>query len=286
MQGWIKVHRCIKKNWLWQDKPFSKGQAWIDLIMMMNHEDRKVLIGNELILVERGSRITSIRKLCDRWGWSNTKLKNFLKILENDGMLIVKSDTKKTIITVVNYNDYQSKDDSKNDAEATDERHESDTKATRKHTNKNVKNYKNEKNDKEDIKDIVELKFNEESIQYRLANYLKKYILKNNPKARVPGLKDMDKWSIHIDRLIRLDGRTDEEVKKVIQWCQKDSFWMTNILSTQKLRKNFDTLFLQMNNERSKKSNGKGKQFETNTEKIIDSVDAVKRFLEMEDEDG
>ncbi|WP_207707283.1 hypothetical protein [Crassaminicella thermophila] len=96
----------------------------------------------------------------------------------------------------------------------------------------------------------------------------------------------MDKWSVHIDRLIRLDGRTEDEIKKVIQWCQKDSFWMTNILSTKKLREKFDTLFLQMNNERTKKGYGRGKQFETNTEKIMDSMDSIQRFLEMEEEDG
>ncbi|WP_168198412.1 DUF4373 domain-containing protein [Crassaminicella thermophila] len=146
---------------------------------------------------------------------------------------------------------------------------------------------KESKRNKKDINNIpVKLKFDVDSTQYRLANYLKNYILKNNPKAKVPGLKDMDKWSVHIDRLIRLDGRTEDEIKKVIQWCQKDSFWMTNILSTKKLREKFDTLFLQMNNERTKKGYGRGKQFETNTEKIMDSMDSIQRFLEMEEEDG
>ena len=77
-KGWISVHRQIWNSWVWDDKPFSKGQAWIDLLLMANHEDRKVLIGNQLIIVKRGSFITSIRKLCDRWGWSNTKVRSFL----------------------------------------------------------------------------------------------------------------------------------------------------------------------------------------------------------------
>ncbi len=118
-KGWISLHRQIWDNWVWKDKPFSKGQAWIDLLLMANYEDKKVLIGNQLITVKRGSFVTSVRKLCDRWGWSNTKVRAFLSLLEQDGMLIVKSDAKKTTITIVNYSDYQDLNISKNDTKTT-----------------------------------------------------------------------------------------------------------------------------------------------------------------------
>lgn len=118
-KGWISLHRQVWNNWVWEDKPFSKGQAWIDLLLMANHEDKKVLIGNQLITVKRGSFVTSIRKLCDRWGWSNTKVRSFLSLLEQDGMLTVKSDAKKTTLTIANYSDYQDSNISKNDAKTT-----------------------------------------------------------------------------------------------------------------------------------------------------------------------
>src|SRR5699024_1077187 len=110
---------------------------------MVNHKERKIMIGNDLITVKRGQKITSIRKLCERWSWSNSKVKKFLELLERDEMLIVKSDTKKTVITVVNYDFYQSQDYKKrheSDTETTEKRRESDTKATRKHTNNNDNN--------------------------------------------------------------------------------------------------------------------------------------------------
>ena len=81
--------------------------------MMVNHEDNKILIDNELMEVKRGSCITSIRQLCEKWGWSNTKVRNFLNLLAKDNMLIVQSDTKKTILTVVNYSKYQDINDTK-----------------------------------------------------------------------------------------------------------------------------------------------------------------------------
>ena len=155
-EGWIKLHRNILDNWLWQEKPFDKRSAWIDILLMVNHENKKTLLGNELTTVERGSKITSVRKLCERWGWSNTKVKNFLSLLEKDNMIAVKSDSKKTTLTVVNYCYYQDKSDTKNDTRTTQERQSSDSKTTREHTNKNVKNVKNVKNDKKLYKDIVE----------------------------------------------------------------------------------------------------------------------------------
>lgn len=55
-----------------------------------------------------------------------------------------------------------------------------------------------------------------------------------------------DAWLTDMDRLNRIDGRSWDEIEKVIRWCQQDSFWRTNILSPAKLRKQFDQLKLKM----------------------------------------
>lgn len=114
MHGWIKLHRQLQKHWLWQELPFDKRSAWIDLLMLVNYDEGKTPIGSKLIDVERGSRITSIKWLCDRWGWSNTKVRNFLKLLKKDNMIDVKSDTQKTTITILNYSQYQEKNGDEN----------------------------------------------------------------------------------------------------------------------------------------------------------------------------
>lgn len=107
MDGWVSINRKLVEHWTWKDKPFSKGQAWIDLILMANHKDNKFPFGEELITVERGSLITSEVKLMDRWGWSKSKLRYFLNSLEIDSMIVKKTDRKKTTITIVNYGVYQ-----------------------------------------------------------------------------------------------------------------------------------------------------------------------------------
>jgi hypothetical protein len=108
-KGWVSIHRSIYDNWIWNDdEEFDKRSAWIDLLLMVNHEDKKVLIDGNLELVKRGQRITSIRKLCSRWKWSRTKVNNFLKLLEKDKMISLEIEPhKKTVITIVNYSLYQ-----------------------------------------------------------------------------------------------------------------------------------------------------------------------------------
>ena len=106
-KGWVTLHRSIQDHWLWDDKPFSKGQAWLDLVMMASHKDNKFVLGNELIQVSRGQFITSELKLMERWGWGKSKTRAFLQLLQDDGMIVKKSDRKKTTVNIVNYSDYQ-----------------------------------------------------------------------------------------------------------------------------------------------------------------------------------
>src|SRR5699024_9610102 len=109
------------------------------MLMMANHKDNKFLLGTELIRVKRGQFITSIRKLEERWNWSNTKIKSFLNLLESDEMIVFKSDTKKTVITIGKYDFYHDRETTK----TSQKHHKNDTSTSRKHTNNNVKNVKN-----------------------------------------------------------------------------------------------------------------------------------------------
>lgn len=157
MAGWISLHRSIQEHWIWQEKPFDKRSAWIDLLLSANHKDNKFLLGNNLVDIERGSFITSEVKLSDRWGWSRTKVRNFLELLEKDNMLLKESDNKKTVLTIVNYNDYQVQETSK-------EHQENINKTSKEHqenTNNNVNNVNNDNKSlcmyDEKIKNIVNL---------------------------------------------------------------------------------------------------------------------------------
>ena len=154
--GWISIHRQIRENWVWDDKPFDKTHAWIDLLLNANHQDNKINLGTELILVPRGSFITSELKLMDRWGWSKTKLRSFLKLLQEDNMIIKISDKKKTTVTIVNYNVYQESENQEKTSEKLQENHKKTIEKLKKDTNNNVNNVNNGIIKEKDIETIDE----------------------------------------------------------------------------------------------------------------------------------
>ena len=143
-QGWITLHRSLLDNFLWEDKPFTKGQAWVDLLLNANHEDKKIMFDGSVVEVKRGEKITSIRQLSERWGWSTTKTKKFLNVLQSEKMLTYFSNSKKTTYTVVNYNKYQDLNNSKSNTEVTQKKHRSNTEVTQKNTNNNDNNDNND----------------------------------------------------------------------------------------------------------------------------------------------
>lgn len=106
-RGWITLDRRIQEHWTWKETPFSKGQAWVDLLLSVNHEDRNIPFDGQIILVKRGSMITSLKKLSERWGWSIKKTSGFLNVLEQDEMLSQKRNARCTTVTIVNYDNFQ-----------------------------------------------------------------------------------------------------------------------------------------------------------------------------------
>lgn len=108
-QGYIYLERKIRDHWVWEARPYSPGQAWIDIILMVNHKDSKMFFDGRLITVKRGSCITSIRKLGERWGWKRDKVSEFLKALEADCMIRKQSNNRRTLLTVQKYSVYQQK---------------------------------------------------------------------------------------------------------------------------------------------------------------------------------
>ena len=86
-----------------------------------------------------------------------------------------------------------------------------------------------------------------DTIQYIMSQLLCDLIKSRRNNFKKP---DLQAWSKHIDLMIRIDKRDPKEIRQVIKWCQADSFWCTNILSTKKLRGQFDQLTIKMGGQK------------------------------------
>lgn len=142
-EGWISIHRKIREHYLFNEKRvFSRFEAWVDLLLSANHEDAKLLFNGELLEIKRGSFVTSELKLMKRWGWSKSKVRTFLILLTNDLMITKVTDSKKTTITIVKFNDYQQLKTTKRPQK----NHSETSEGLQKDTNNNENNLNNENN--------------------------------------------------------------------------------------------------------------------------------------------
>jgi hypothetical protein len=77
----------------------------------------------------------------------------------------------------------------------------------------------------------------------RLSQFLKTEIRRNKPDYRVTAGQERS-WAQTADRMIRLDQRNPRRIAELIRWAQRDEFWMSNILSMDKMREKYDVLEL------------------------------------------
>jgi hypothetical protein len=115
--GFIKLWRKLQNNPLWEEhREYSKAEAWIDILMTARFEDKpdEVIIGMNIYTVNAGESIKSLSTWAKRWGWTTSKVRRFLKLLQKMNMIRHTSDTQTTRITVCNYCEYR---DARNDNE-------------------------------------------------------------------------------------------------------------------------------------------------------------------------
>jgi len=106
--GWISLHRKILNHWIFKDsKVKSKFEAWCIILLEANHSDEKVLIGDELIECKRGQSINSQKTWAKLFGWDRSRVRRFFNLLQSDSMIELKTTNKTTILTICNYDGYQ-----------------------------------------------------------------------------------------------------------------------------------------------------------------------------------
>lgn len=110
MEGWVSIHRKMSENDLWTCETFSRGQAWIDLIMLASHKESYFYKRGVKIDIQRGELAWSEVALSERWKWSRSKVKKFLKDLEKEQQIEQQKTNITTKLRLINYDKYQTKE--------------------------------------------------------------------------------------------------------------------------------------------------------------------------------
>ncbi len=111
MRKGILIARKLAESDLWLAERFTKGQAWIDLIMLAHQKARRRLKRGILITLYRGQVYHSAEDLAKRWRWSTGKVRRFL-----DNLTVEELITRDPIedcpslghsIRIINYDQYE-----------------------------------------------------------------------------------------------------------------------------------------------------------------------------------
>lgn len=105
--GYIKLFRSLAKSEMWTKEKFTRGQAWVDLLLLANFAPGHIRVRGNKIDIGRGQVGRSIESLAERWMWSKGKVKRFLEELEMERQVERQKSFVSTVLTITNYDRYQ-----------------------------------------------------------------------------------------------------------------------------------------------------------------------------------
>ncbi len=224
--GWVKLHRKLLES------PLSENPnhlvVWIHLLLRASYGSRKAYFGGKQIVLQPGQLIIGYTKLSEYTGLPRSTCRRAVEAAAKRNAIGTQSEREATLITVLNWESYQ----------------ERETQADAKRPLYKKKRIKKKELNTNTINTSEAPKFSESAEAYRLSVLLFEKIKELDPKAKMP---DFQKWSDHMDKLLRLDSRTYEEIEVLILWIftEPKGFWATNVLSTRTLREKFSKIWIQ-----------------------------------------
>jgi len=248
MQGWIKLHRKIFESSVFQNPIYFK--VWIWCLLRANHKDTKVPFNNQDIDIKKGQFITGLYSASKEIFPKSRKpklqtIRTALTYLKSTNRITTKPTNKFTIITVVNWEQYQCIDEPTNkqtntptNKPVTNEQQTSNKPLTTDKKDKNIKNDNNEKNNtlsakadeefnlKEKIKIMVDDK------DYRMWIIALYWVMKNKQ------IENSEQYSKAIKRELQassnLKGYSKEKIKDTMEWLKKNADFKWTLESVHK----------------------------------------------------
>ena len=262
IETYFLVSRFIFDSAIWSNDP-HRLKLFIWLIGNARHsETPKQYPG---VTVKQGELLTSYSNIIDAneylennkvKRWSPARVSRMMHNLEDNGYITMARDTYGTHVIVCNYKIYQ---DKKHYARNTCETPAKQLVIAAK-TNKHDKHYNHTKDLKDSCPDPEKpesepkkrktIKYDKYDMQ--LARLLKNLITKNYPKHKAETEEQLENWANKCRLMREIDKR--DNIEQVLRWTQDDSFWYKNILSMDKLRKQYESLELKMTDNKRETS--------------------------------
>lgn len=105
--GYIKLYRSSLNDPLYLKEPFTKWQAWCDLILLAYFAPADFFVRGIKVKAKRGCVYKGVLELADRWKWSRGKVERFLSYLVSDKRIGIQKNNVISCISITNYDKYQ-----------------------------------------------------------------------------------------------------------------------------------------------------------------------------------
>ena len=247
-KDFLMLSRRFLQNELWNERRvFSKAEAWIDILFTVQYGEDPfpVPFGYKKLICYRGQALKSIETWAKRWNWSKSKVVRFFGMLKNRKMIRTESETQTTRLIVCNYEAYNKPRNTNGTTTETQTERTRNARGTHAETVEEGNKDKKENKDKNKEEKTTTPKLSLTETQLELIELLKSKILENNPGARISSAYE-NVWGKELEKMMRLDRRSADQIRTALLWSQASDFWCSNILSFGKLRQKFDMLTLQI----------------------------------------
>lgn len=112
-QGWIKLYRKIQSSFVWTNSDQLK--LWLLILMKANHSQNKFLFNGKEISVSSGQFVTGRDALASEYNRGvkpvqvvvSRTIWRWVKLFEKSQMLSIESTSTNSVITVLNWGEYQ-----------------------------------------------------------------------------------------------------------------------------------------------------------------------------------
>ena len=133
MAGWIKLHRKIINSTVFDNEKLLK--VWIWCLLKATHDEYEQLVGRQIVNLQKGQFVTGRNAASKELKMTPSTTWDYLKVLERNQNIDIKSNNKYSIVTIVNWELYQSENEISDNKSTTNQQQIN--------TNKNIKNNKN-----------------------------------------------------------------------------------------------------------------------------------------------
>lgn len=106
--GWIKLYRKLLQSPIFENEKALK--VWVWCLCKATHVEREQLVGKQLVHLEKGQFITGREKASKELKMNGRTIYDYFMLLENLSMIHIKSNNKFSIISIVNWEEYQTEE--------------------------------------------------------------------------------------------------------------------------------------------------------------------------------